>query len=69
MQEEYVFPVTYPIILHYYDILYSSLNNDKCPWVAKYKLEDSNIKTGVKFCKIKTYMRLATAKVLDKIQL
>mgnify|MGYP004709660793 FL=1 len=68
LQAEYVFPVTCPIILHYYGTSYSSLNDDKCPWVAKYKLEDSNIKSGVNFCKIKAHMKLATAKVPDKVQ-
>ena len=43
-------------------------NDERCPWVVKYKLEDCNIKTKINFNKINTYMKLATANVPDKIE-
>ncbi|KAI8543036.1 hypothetical protein RHMOL_Rhmol08G0187700 [Rhododendron molle] len=67
-QVQYVFPVACPIELTYYGTSYASLNDEACPWIAKYRLEESNIRKDVRYCKIKAYVKLCTSKNLDEIE-
>ncbi|KAG5549400.1 hypothetical protein RHGRI_014669 [Rhododendron griersonianum] len=67
-QAQYVFPVACPIELYYYGTSYASLQDDVCPWVAKYRLEEANIRKDVRYCKIKAYVKLCTSKSPDKIE-
>ncbi|KAG5557309.1 hypothetical protein RHGRI_007532 [Rhododendron griersonianum] len=67
-QAQYVFPVNCPIELYYYGTSYASLQDDVCPWIAKYKLEESNIRKDVRYCKIKAYVKLCTSKNPEEIE-
>lgn len=62
VQAQYVFLVTCPITLKYYGTSHASLNDKTCPWLAKYKLEESNINTGVRYCRMKAFVKLCTSK-------
>lgn len=61
-QAQYVFPVNCPIDLYYYGSSYASMNDEMCPWIAKYRLEGSNIRKGIRYCKMKAYVKLCTSK-------
>ncbi|KAF7141082.1 hypothetical protein RHSIM_Rhsim06G0068600 [Rhododendron simsii] len=63
-QAQYVFPVGCGIDLYYHGNSYASLNDETCPWVAKYRLEGSNIRIGVGYCKMKA---LCTSKQPEKL--
>ncbi|KAF7140351.1 hypothetical protein RHSIM_Rhsim06G0168500 [Rhododendron simsii] len=67
-QAQFVFPVTCPVELHYFGTSYASLNDSICPWIAKYRLESSNIRRDVRYCKIKAYVKLCTAKNPEEIE-
>ncbi|KAG5566680.1 hypothetical protein RHGRI_002287 [Rhododendron griersonianum] len=67
-QAQYVFPVNCPIEPYYYGTSYASLQDDVCPWIAKYKLEETNIRKDVRYCKIKAYVKLCTSKNPEEIE-
>ncbi|KAI8535000.1 hypothetical protein RHMOL_Rhmol10G0141000 [Rhododendron molle] len=67
IKAQWVFPVACPIDLQYYGSSYASLNDEVCPWIAKYKLEGSNIRKGVRYCKMKAYVKLCTSKRPEEI--
>lgn len=53
--------------MKYYGTSHASLNDTTCPWVAKYRLEDSNINSGVHYCTMKAYVKICTAKNPEEI--
>ena len=53
LQAYFIFPVDCQCELIYYGNGYCSVNDKHAPWVVKYRLEDSNIKRGVTYCKMK----------------
>ncbi|KAE9461742.1 hypothetical protein C3L33_06355, partial [Rhododendron williamsianum] len=61
-QAQWVFPVNCPIDLYYYGSSFASMNDEMCPWIAMYRLEGSNIKHGVRYCKLKAHVKLCTSK-------
>jgi hypothetical protein len=61
-QAQFVFPVGCNIDLYYFGNSYASLSEETCPWIAKYRLEDSNIRYGIRYCKMKAYVKLTTCK-------
>lgn len=61
-QAQFVFPVNCGIDLYYYGTSFASMNEETCPWIAKYRLEGSNIRKGVRYCKLKAYVKLCTSK-------
>ncbi|KAG5537997.1 hypothetical protein RHGRI_025180 [Rhododendron griersonianum] len=65
-QAQFVFPVGCGIDLYYYGSSYASQNDQVCPWIAKYRLEGSNIRKGVN-CKMKAHIKLCTSKHPDEI--
>ncbi|KAI8525404.1 hypothetical protein RHMOL_Rhmol13G0228000 [Rhododendron molle] len=67
-QAQYVFPVSCPIELNYYGTSYASLNDETCPWICKYRLEQSNIRHNVRYCNIKAYVKLCTTKNPEEIE-
>ncbi|KAG5532439.1 hypothetical protein RHGRI_026918 [Rhododendron griersonianum] len=38
------------------------MNDEMCPWIAKYRLEGSNIRKGIRYCKMKAYVKQCTSK-------
>ena len=61
LQAYFVFPVDCQCELVYYGNGYSSINEKQVPWVLKYRIEDSNIKRGVTYCKMKGYLKYSTS--------
>jgi hypothetical protein len=65
LQAYYIFPVDCQCELVYYGNGYCSINERQVPWVVKYRIEDSNIKRGVTYCKMKGYLKYSTSDMPD----
>lgn len=61
LQAELRFPIDCPIDLHYYSSSYFSIN-DAIPWMAYFCVENSNIKVGSNFTKMKGLLKLWAAR-------
>lgn len=68
LQAEFVIPVTCKCTLEFYGNSFASANEERCPWSVKYRLEDSNIKPNIKFCKIKIQLKITSEKDPDTIK-
>lgn len=66
LQAYFVFPVDCQCELIYYGNGYCSLNEKQVPWVIKYRIENSNIKRGVTYCKMKGYLKYSTSEMPDE---
>nr|QGA69824.1 movement protein [Ocimum golden mosaic virus] len=59
-QAEFTIPIKCNCNIHYYSSSFFS-PKDPNPWVATYKVEDTNINMGVRFCTFKGKLRLSEA--------
>lgn len=61
LQAYYVIQVDCHCELTYHGNGYCSANEKQVPWIVRYKLEDSNIHAGVRYCKMLGFLRYASA--------
>ncbi|GMP34325.1 hypothetical protein CsSME_00007236 [Camellia sinensis var. sinensis] len=57
LQAFFIFPVNCQCELVYYGNGYCSINNKHVPWMVKYRVENSNIKKEIMYCKMKGYLK------------
>lgn len=67
-QAEFVMPVTCNCDLTFYGSCWSSASSDEMPWKMLYRLENSNLKTGTLFCRIKGRLKLCASKRVEEIE-
>lgn len=63
LQAYFVFPVDCQCELIHYGNGYCSVHEKNVPWVVKYRFEDSNIKRGITYCKMKRYLKYSTSEM------
>lgn len=69
LQAWFIFPVDCQCELVYYGNGYCSINDKQVPWMVKYRLENSNIKRGVTYCKMKGYLKYSTSDMPEDSQM
>ncbi|QIE08114.1 movement protein [Camellia oleifera geminivirus] len=67
LQARFTFPVTCPVDITYFGNAYAAADKNGCPWTASYRLLQTNINDGVKYCKIKATLAFQTSSFPDEI--
>lgn len=66
-QVEFVFAIGMNCKIDYFGTTFTSLKDKICPWECKYRVEDTNLKRNVHFCKIKASLKILEEKNPNEI--
>ena len=66
-QAEFVFAVGMNCEIMYYGTAFSSLKDEECPWKCRYRVEESNLKSGIHFCKISATLQITAERIPSEV--